>query len=80
MGYTKIYGRGRIKDNTVCGKYAGPAQEGETITIKCDGFIEGKYVSIQTDGNIPLHFAEVEVFGQGKVLKLESPDISQDKL
>ena len=66
VGYTEIYGVGRIKENTVCGTYQGPAQDGKNITIKCDGFIEGKYVSIQLGRNHPLHFAEVEVFGQGK--------------
>ena len=69
VGYSDpyIYGMDTITDNILCADYLGPAENGEKIILNCDGFIDGKFVIIHLKSNLPLHFAEVEVFGQGKM-------------
>ena len=54
-----------ISKNSLCGKYAGPGSNGETVVINCNPSIEGKYVTIQTidDKVTVINLAEVEIYG-----------------
>ena len=45
-------------------EYMGKLSGGTTVPRV---FIDGKFVIIHLKSNLPLHFAEVEVFGQGKM-------------
>ena len=60
---------GMITKNTLCAIYAGPGGNGEIITIKFKTPTDGKYVTLQLKDNPTImNIAEVEVFGQGKIL------------
>ena len=56
-------GRSANFRNELCGRYDGPAENGEVVWVSCQKPLLGKFITIQTldNSNVYMNIAEVEV-------------------